>query len=50
MGVFAEVFSAFALAGVQAVSQQKYYSLVVDEVYFENSNTKMRFTMDYLYN
>lgn len=34
MGVYAEVFSAFALAGVQAVSQQKYYSLVVDEVYF----------------
>ncbi len=30
MGVYAQVFSAFAIAGVQAVSHQTYYSLVVD--------------------
>ena len=38
-----------ALSGFQGPCSQDYYSLVVDQVYFENLNTKMRFIMDYNY-
>ncbi len=38
-----------ALAGFQGSCTQTYFSLVVDKVLFENSNTKMKVTMDYDY-
>jgi hypothetical protein len=50
LGLYAEVFSAFAIAGFQAASNQQFYSLVVDTVIFSNGNTQMNFTMNYLYN
>lgn len=50
LGLFAQVFHAFAIAGFQAASNQQFYSLVVDQVIFSNGNTQMNFTMNYLYN
>lgn len=50
LGVFAQVFYAFAIAGFQAPSSQQFYSLVVDQVIFSNGNTQMNVTMNYLYN
>lgn len=50
LGVFAQVFHAFAIAGFQAPSNQQFYSLVVDQVVFSNGNTQMNVTMNYLYN
>lgn len=50
LGLYAEVFSAFAIAGFQAASNQQFYSLVVDTVIFSNGNTQLNFTMNYLYN
>ena len=50
LGLYAEVFSAFAIAGFQGASNQQFYSLVVDNVIFSNGNTQMNFTMNYLYN
>lgn len=47
LGTFAQVFSAFAIAGLEASSSQTYYSLVVDQVIFSNGNTQMNFTMNY---
>ena len=47
LGTFAEVFSAFAIAGIQASSSQTYFSLIVDQVIFSNGNTQMNFTMNY---
>ena len=50
LGLYAQVFSAFAIAGFQAASNRQFYSLVVDTVIFSNGNTQMNFTMNYLYN
>jgi hypothetical protein len=50
LGLQAEVFHAFALAGFQAASGQTFYSLVVDQVTFSNGNTLMNFTMSYTHN
>lgn len=50
LGLYAEVFSAFAIAGFQAASNQQFYSLVVDTIIFSNGNTQLNFTMNYLYN
>ena len=50
LDLFAEVFSAFAIAGFQAASNQQYYSLVVDNIIFSNGNTQMNFTMLYTFN
>lgn len=47
LGTFAEVFTAFAIAGFQGASSQQYFSLVVDTVVFSNGNTQMNFTMNY---
>lgn len=47
LGTFAEVFSAFAIAGIQASSNQQFYSLVVDTVIFSNGNTQMNLTLSY---
>jgi hypothetical protein len=47
LGTYAEVFAAFAIAGLQASSAEQYYSLVVDQILFNNGNTEMNFTMDY---
>jgi len=47
LGLQAEVFHAFALAGFQSAAGQAYYSLVVDQVIFSNGNTLMNFTVDY---
>lgn len=47
LGTFATVFSAFAIAGIQASSTQQYYSLIVDQVIFGNGNTLMNITMVY---
>ncbi len=47
LGTFAEVFSAFAVAGIQASSTQQFYSLVVDTVVFSNGNTQMNVTLSY---
>jgi hypothetical protein len=44
------VFSAVAIAGFQAASNQQFYSLVVDTVIFSNGNTQLNLTMNYLYN
>ena len=38
-----------AIAGFQGACSQTHYALTVDQIYFENLNTKMRFTMDYVY-
>ena len=43
------MMSAFAIAGFQASTGQKFYSLVVDNVVFSNSNSIMTFNMDYSY-
>jgi len=50
LGLYAQVFHAFAIAGFQAASNQQFYSLVVDQVIFSNGNTQLNFTMNYLYN
>lgn len=50
LGLYAEVFSAFAIAGFQAASNQQFYSLVVDTIIFSNGNTQLNFTMNYLFN
>jgi hypothetical protein len=50
LGLYAQVFSAFAIAGFQGSSNQQFYSLVVDTVTFSNGNTQLNFTMNYLYN
>ncbi len=50
LDLYAEVHSAFAIAGFQAASNQQFYSLVVDNIVFSNGNTQMNFTMNYLYN
>ena len=42
-------FNNLAIAGFQGSCTQQYYSLVVDQVTYENNNTKMRITMDYTY-
>lgn len=47
LGTFAQVFNAFAIAGLQGSSTQTYYSLIVDQVIFSNGNTQMNFTMNY---
>lgn len=47
LGTYAEVFSAFAIAGFQASSSQSFFSLVVDNIIFSNGNTQMNFTMNY---
>ena len=47
LGTYAQVFSAFAIAGLEASSSQTYYSLIVDQVIFSNGNTQMNFTMNY---
>ncbi len=41
------MFSAFAIAGIQASSNQQFYSLVVDTVIFSNGNTQMNITLSY---
>lgn len=38
----------FALSGFQANCGQSYYTLVVDKVAFENQNTRMRITVNFL--
>ena len=50
LGLQAEVFHAFAIAGFLASSGQLFYSLVVDTVIFSNGNTLMNFTMSYTQN
>lgn len=47
MSLSAQMMSAFAIAGFQASTGQKFYSLVVDSVLFSNGNTIMTFNMDY---
>ena len=47
LGTFDTVFSAFAIAGIQASSTQQYYSLIVDQVIFSNGNTLMNITLVY---
>jgi len=47
LGTYSEVFSAFAVAGIQASSTQQFYSLVVDTVIFSNGNTQMNVTLNY---
>jgi hypothetical protein len=39
-----------AIAGFQGSCTQTYFALGVDQVILENSNTKMRFSMNYVYN
>lgn len=39
-----------AIIGMQTSSNQNFYSLTVDQIYLSNSNTVMKFTMDYFNN
>lgn len=39
-----------AIIGMQAASNQNFYSLTVDQIYLSNSNTVMKFTMNYYNN
>lgn len=39
-----------AIIGMQTSSNQNFYSLIVDQIYLSNSNTVMKFTMDYFNN
>lgn len=50
LGLSAKIHTAFAIAGFQGSCTQTYFALGVDTVYFENSNTKMKFSMNYVYN
>jgi hypothetical protein len=44
---YSDVFSGFAIAGFQAASNQQYYSIVINQVYFSNGNTQMNFSLSY---
>jgi hypothetical protein len=45
LGTYDTVFSAFAIAGLQASSTQQYFSLIVDTVTFSNGNTQMNVSL-----
>jgi hypothetical protein len=45
IGTYDTVFSAFAIAGIQASATQQYFALVVDTVTFSNGNTQMNVSL-----